>query len=55
MKKRIISALLLASMLMSLVACGGDSDKDKTDNDKQTGEETPAGIEAADYDLPFNI
>ncbi len=55
MKKRIISALLLASMMTSLVACGGDGDKGKTDGDKQQGEEKPAGIEAADYNLPFNI
>ena len=55
MKKRIISALLLVAMLTSLVACGGDGDKDKTDGDKNKGEEAPAGIEAADYNLDFNI
>ena len=54
MKKRILSALLLLSMLASLAACGGNGgndDKGKTDKD----DEKPAGIEAADYNLPFNI
>ncbi len=54
MKKRIISSLLLASMLTSLVACGGN-DTDKDSENKNKGEEKPAGIEAADYNLPFNI
>lgn len=58
MKKRILSALLLAAMLVSLVACGGDSD---TNDDKETkdttGTETtlPAGIEKQDYDGEINI
>ncbi len=54
MKKRIISALLAAVMLTSFVACGdnGDNgDKESLNN----GDEKPAGIEAANYDLPFNI
>ncbi len=54
MKKRIISSLLLAAMLASLAACGGD-DTDKDNGDKTVGEETPAGIEAADYGKTFTI
>ncbi|MBQ8249921.1 MAG: hypothetical protein IJY93_08640 [Clostridia bacterium] len=54
MKKRIISSLLLAAMLTSLVACGGD-DTEKDNENKDNGDEAPAGIEAAEYNLPFNI
>ncbi len=54
MKKRILSAVLAAVMLISFVACGDDSgDGEKTDVNKI--DEKPAGIEAADYNLPFNI
>ncbi len=57
MKKRILSTLLLLSMLASLAACGGDGDKDK-DKDKDKSNNTDAeyaGIAAADYNLPFTI
>ncbi len=56
MKKRIISMLLLGAMLTSLAACGGDGDGGKQGGEKNKLSETaPAGIEAKDYKLPFNI
>ncbi len=57
MKKRIISVLLLGAMLASLTACGGDTGDGKNpDGDKISNtDDTPAGIEAADYNLPYNI
>ena len=55
MKKRILSALLLGSMLLSLAACDSDNDDKKNPTNTNLGGEKPAGIEAANYDLPFNI
>lgn len=56
MKKRIISALLLASMALTLVACDGDTDNPAdTSNDALIDEEAPAGIEKQNYDGDFNI
>ena len=56
MKKRILSMVLLASMLTSLAACGGDGDDTvDTSGDTEKEETNPAGIEAANYELPFNI
>ncbi len=59
-KKRIISALLLASMMLSLAACGGSGDKDPKDTSgKDTtvsvGDSLPAGIEKQDYKGTVNI
>ncbi len=56
MKKRILSMLLLGAMLTSLAACGGDSEDngDKGGNSGNT-ETAPAGIEATNYNLPFEI
>ncbi len=56
MKKRILSMLLLGAMLTSLAACGGDSeDNGDKDADSDNAEATPAGIEATNYNLPFEI
>ena len=52
MKKRILSLILLASMLISLAACGGDSGndgKDPSDSTNTPDENLPAGIESKDY------
>ena len=54
MKNRILSALLAAAMLTSLVACGDENNNGDKGNENK-GDETPAGIAAADYKLPFNI
>ncbi len=59
-KKRIISAVLLASMMLSLAACGkdGDSTGDTTGTESTaapTGNILPAGIEAQNYEGKVNI
>ena len=55
--KRIISALLAASMLASLSACGDDGNgKDKNNNgDTDVKADLPAGIEKKDYGEDFTI
>ena len=55
--KKIISVLLLASMLASLAACGdNDNDKDKSNNnDTDVQAELPAGIEKKEYKEDFTI
>ncbi len=58
MKKRIISALLLASMLFSLTACGKDNTPDTKDTSDTTANQTedlPAGIAKQDYKGTVNI
>ncbi|MBQ8551636.1 MAG: hypothetical protein IJ428_02350 [Clostridia bacterium] len=60
MKKRIISLLLLTTMLTSLAACGGDSDGDRENTDTaptstDTAEVLPAGIEKKNWDAEFTI
>ncbi len=54
MKKRILSALLAVAMLTSLVACGDNGNNDNNGG-TNNADEKPAGIEAANYNLPFNI
>ncbi len=54
--KKIISAILLASMLASLAACGGDGDgKNPNKTDDSEKQELPAGIEKKDYGEDFAI
>lgn len=58
MKKRIISALLLSSMLLSITACGKDNTPDTKDTSDTTAsltEELPAGIAKQDYKSDVNI
>ncbi len=55
MRKRIISSLLVGAMLVSLAACGGSSDNNEEGGEKNNTDIAPAGIEAADYGLDFNI
>lgn len=58
MKKRIISSLLLASMIFSLAACGGDNPidtKGPADTTAKTDDVLPAGIEQQDYGKTVNI
>ncbi len=58
MKKRFLSVLLLAAMLLSLAACGGNNDNDHSnDSSTSTGdtEKLPAGIEKKNYDEEFTI
>ncbi len=54
MKKRILSALLAAVMLTSFAACGVNNNI-KDENSTHKNDDKPAGIEASDYELPFNI
>ncbi len=57
MKKRIISSVILASMLLSLAACSKDvpDAKDTTDTTVTVGDILPAGIEQKDYKGTVNI
>ncbi len=58
MKKRIISSILLASMMLSMAACGngGTSDgKDTTDTTIAEEDILPAGIEKQNYGKDVNI
>ena len=56
MKKRIISALLLSAIIASFAACDNSStDSQNGKNDDQVNESAPAGIEAANYQMDFNI
>ncbi len=56
MKKRIISAILLASLLLSSAACTSDGSGTKDTTDTEAPPPVlPAGIEAQDYDGTVNI
>lgn len=59
MKKRIISALLLVSVILSFAACGKDtkpnSGNDTTVNTVDSTDDLPAGIEKQDYKGVINI
>ncbi len=61
MKKRLISAVILASMMLSLAACGTAKDPDKNTGDTTPADTTsekdllPAGIEQQNYEGTVNI
>ena len=58
MKKRIISSLLLAAMILSLAACGGDDPvdtKEPVDTTAKVEDTLPAGIEQQEYGKTVNI
>ncbi len=59
MKKQLISALLLASIALSVTACGTDTkpstDNDTTANTIDTTDSLPAGIPKQDYKGSINI
>ncbi len=55
MKKRVISAFLLAAMTLSFSACSNNTDGTNSDNGSLNEEDLPAGIAAADYGKTFTI